>query len=108
NPDVVVKRGSVEEWYLLNASMEAHAFHIHQMSFVLEKSDAGIPVTVDTAFVRIGRLLPNHRYPNYPLIKPSITKILLDFRHVPRGTFVFHCHMLFHEDAGMMAIIKVV
>ncbi|HYL27566.1 MAG TPA: multicopper oxidase domain-containing protein [Candidatus Nitrosotalea sp.] len=34
--------------------------------------------------------------------------MLLDFRHVPRGTFVFHCHMLFHEDRGMMAIIKVV
>ncbi len=108
NPDVVVKRGSVEEWYLLNASMEAHAFHIHQMSFVLEKSGDGIPLTVDTAFVPIGKLLPNRRYPNYPLIKPTITKILLDFRHVPRGTFVFHCHMLFHEDAGMMAIIKVV
>jgi FtsP/CotA-like multicopper oxidase with cupredoxin domain len=34
--------------------------------------------------------------------------VLLDFRHVPRGTFVFHCHMLFHEDNGMMAIIRVV
>jgi FtsP/CotA-like multicopper oxidase with cupredoxin domain len=108
NADVVVKRGAIEEWYLINASMEAHAFHIHQMSFVLEKNSSGIPVTVDTAFVPVGRLLPNVRYPNYPLIKPAITKILLDFRHVPRGTFVFHCHMLFHEDAGMMAIVKVV
>jgi FtsP/CotA-like multicopper oxidase with cupredoxin domain len=108
NADVVVKRGSVEEWYLINAAMESHAFHIHQMAFVLEKSGEGIPLTVDTAFVPVGRLLPNRRDPNYPLIKPSITKLLLDFRNVPRGTFVFHCHMLFHEDAGMMAIIKVV
>jgi FtsP/CotA-like multicopper oxidase with cupredoxin domain len=59
-------------------------------------------------FVPIGTLLPNKKDPNYPLVKPRITKILLDFRHVPRGTFVFHCHMLFHEDRGMMAIIKVV
>ena len=34
NADVVVKRGTIEEWYLINATMESHAFHIHQMSFV--------------------------------------------------------------------------
>ncbi|MBV8283850.1 MAG: multicopper oxidase domain-containing protein, partial [Candidatus Eremiobacteraeota bacterium] len=39
---------------------------------------------------------------------PSRTRLLLDFRNVPRGTFVFHCHMLFHEDRGMMGIIRVV
>ena len=105
---MVVKAGTIEEWYLINATMESHVFHIHQMAYVQEKSPAGIPVTVDTTFVPVGKLLPNPRDPNYPLVKPSITKILLDFRHVPKGTFVFHCHMLFHEDNGMMAIIKVV
>jgi FtsP/CotA-like multicopper oxidase with cupredoxin domain len=108
NADVVVKKGSVEEWYLVNATMESHAFHIHQMTFVQETSPAGIPLTVDTVFVPIGTLLPNKKDPNYPLVKPRITKILLDFRNVPRGTFVFHCHMLFHEDRGMMAIVRVV
>jgi suppressor of ftsI len=106
--DIVVKRGSVEEWYLINATMESHAFHIHQMTFVQENDGSGVPVTADTVLVRVGSLLPNKRDPNYPLVKPRITKILLDFRNVPRGTFVFHCHMLFHEDRGMMAIIKVV
>ncbi len=108
NADIVVKKGSVEEWYLVNATMEAHAFHIHQMTFVQETSPAGIPLTRDTVFVPIGELLPNRRDPNYPLVRPRITKILLDFRNVPRGTFVFHCHMLFHEDRGMMAVIRVV
>jgi len=108
NPDIVVKRGTIEEWYLINTTMESHAFHIHQMTFVQEKSWAGVPVTTDTVFVPVGSLLPNPRDPNYPLVKPRITKILLDFRNVPRGTFVFHCHMLFHEDRGMMAIVKVV
>ena len=106
--DIVVKRGSVEEWYLVNATMESHAFHIHQMTFVQENDGSGMPVTTDTVLVRVGSLLPNRRDPNYPLVKPRITKILLDFRNVPRGTFVFHCHMLFHEERGMMAIIKVV
>ncbi len=108
NPDVVVKRGSIEEWYLVNTTMESHAFHIHQMTFVQENGWGGIPITSDTVFVRVGSLWPNRRDPNYPLVKPRITKILLDFRNVPRGTFVFHCHMLFHEDRGMMGMIKVV
>ncbi|MBV8530552.1 MAG: multicopper oxidase domain-containing protein [Candidatus Eremiobacteraeota bacterium] len=108
NPDITVKRGSIEEWYLINATMESHAFHIHQMAFVQERTVAGTPLMAYTVFVPVGTLLPNPRDPNYPLVKPRITKILLDFRHVPRGTFVFHCHMLFHEDHGMMATIRVV
>ncbi len=108
NADIVVKRGTIEEWYLINATMESHAFHIHQMAFVQERAVPGIPLMADTVFVPVGELLPNPSDPNYPLVKPRITKILLDFRHVPRGTFVFHCHMLFHEDRGMMATIRVV
>jgi FtsP/CotA-like multicopper oxidase with cupredoxin domain len=107
NPDVVVRAGTIEEWYLINATMEAHAFHIHQMTFVDENSREGLPLTRDTVFVPVGSLMPNPRDPAYPLVRPAITRILLDFRHVPRGTFVFHCHMLFHEDHGMMATIRV-
>lgn len=107
NPDIVVKAGTIEEWYLINTTMETHVFHIHQMAFVEEKSRAGVPMTVDDAFVPIGTLLANPSDPNYPLVQPSITKVILDFRHVPRGTFVFHCHMLFHEDAGMMGTVRV-
>jgi FtsP/CotA-like multicopper oxidase with cupredoxin domain len=106
--DIVVKQGSIEEWWLINTTMESHGFHIHQMAFVQERSPMGVPVTLDTAFVPVGKLLANPRDPEYPLVKPSITKVLLDFRHVPKGTFVFHCHMLFHEDHGMMGVIRVV
>lgn len=107
NPEIVVKAGTIEEWDLFNATMEAHAFHIHQMSFVQEDAAADVPLTVDSVFVPVGTLLPNRNDPNYPLVKPSVTKLLMDFRHVRRGTFVFHCHMLFHEDHGMMAVIRV-
>ena len=107
NPDIVVKQGTIEVWYLINTTLETHAFHIHQMAFVEERDYAGVPVAVDTTFLPIGKLLPNPHDPNFPLIKPSITRVILDFRHVPRGTFVFHCHMLFHEDHGMMGVIRV-
>ncbi|HET6893773.1 MAG TPA: multicopper oxidase family protein [Candidatus Baltobacteraceae bacterium] len=106
-PDVVVHRGTIEEWYLFNASLEPHTFHIHQMAFVAEDEQPQ-PVMLDTVLVPTGSILPNKADPNYPLIKPGLTKVLLDFRNVPRGTFVFHCHMLFHEDRGMMGIIKVI
>lgn len=107
NPDIVVKQGTIEVWYLINATLETHDFHIHQMKFVQERDYSGMPMMVDTVFQPLGKLLPNPRDPDYPLIQPSITKVILDFRHVPKGTFVFHCHMLSHEDAGMMGVIRV-
>lgn len=106
--DIVVKQGTIEEWYLFNATLETHDFHIHQMAFVEERSYEGSPLTVDTAFLHVGRTLRNPRDPNYPLVVPSVTKLILDFRHVPKGSFVFHCHMLFHEDRGMMGVVRVI
>lgn len=105
--DIVVKQGSIEEWYLFNATPETHTFHIHQMAFAAE-DETPVPVMHDTVVVPPGRMLPNSGDPNFPLVKPSRTRILLDFRHVPRGEFVYHCHMLLHEDNGMMGIIHVI
>jgi FtsP/CotA-like multicopper oxidase with cupredoxin domain len=104
-PDIVVKRGTIEEWYLFNATIMPHSFHIHQMDFVTE--DQTPPVILDTVLLPVGQLLPNKSDPEYPFIKPGLTRVLLDFRNVRRGTFVFHCHMLFHEDRGMMGVIRV-
>jgi FtsP/CotA-like multicopper oxidase with cupredoxin domain len=107
--DITVKRGSIEEWYIVNATMESHTFHIHQMSFVqLDGGPEGVPITIDDMWDPVGKLLPNPKDRNFPLVKPSVVRVLMDFRNVPRGTFVFHCHMLFHEDRGMMGVIRVV
>lgn len=105
--DIVVKQGAIEEWYLFNATPTEHTFHIHQMAFAAEDEQPD-PVMLDTVFIPPGRMVPNPRDLNFDLIKPSVTKILLDFRHVPRGEFVYHCHLLFHEDNGMMGVIRVI
>ena len=34
-PDIVVRQGDVEDWIIENRSMELHAFHIHQIHFML-------------------------------------------------------------------------
>ena len=42
-------------------------------------------------------------------IIPSQMKVLIDFRDPTiRGTFLFHCHILDHEDGGMMAKVAVI
>jgi FtsP/CotA-like multicopper oxidase with cupredoxin domain len=107
NADIVVKHGTIEEWYLFNEMLDAHAFHIHQMAFAEENDPSGVPVMLDTVFVPPATALPNPKDPAYPIDKLALVKVVLDFRHVRRGTFVFHCHILAHEDNGMMGTIRV-
>jgi len=107
HPDIIVKQGTVEEWYLINATTDRHSFHIHQMSFVAERGAGGFPTSLDVVNVPSGSVRPNPSDPNRPLVHPTITKVLLDFRHIAKGTFLFHCHMLYHEDHGMMGIVRV-
>ncbi|HEY4441785.1 MAG TPA: multicopper oxidase domain-containing protein [Candidatus Elarobacter sp.] len=114
-PWIRVPQHAVEEWYLYNATPEIHAFHIHQLSFVAEYSpfEATNPyqqVFLDTIALPAAHITrPGVTPPgSYPVITPSLTKILIDFRNVDPGVFVFHCHMLFHEDHGMMGIVEVV
>ncbi|MDB5028423.1 MAG: multicopper oxidase, type 2 [Candidatus Eremiobacteraeota bacterium] len=113
-PWVQVHQNDVEQWYLYNATGEIHAFHIHQLTFVALKSpfESTNPyqqVFLDTIGLPAGQLTNPQTPPqnSLPLITPSLTKILIDFRHVDPGVFVFHCHMLFHEDHGMMGVVEV-
>ena len=42
--------------------------------------------------------------PDYPTVK-----LRMDFRNPDIvGTFVYHCHILEHEDGGMMGVIQVI
>ncbi|MBD5633498.1 MAG: multicopper oxidase family protein [Candidatus Eremiobacteraeota bacterium] len=102
-PLFVARSGTVEEWTLQNLTQEVHTFHTHQVHFVVEREN-GVLVPparrhwLDTFNVPYER---NHR--------PGSVQILVDFRDpVVRGTFVFHCHILDHEDGGMMAKVRVV
>jgi hypothetical protein len=42
-----------------------------------------------------------------PVIPYPQVQLLMDFRGFVVGDFVFHCHILGHEDLGMMAIEQV-
>jgi FtsP/CotA-like multicopper oxidase with cupredoxin domain len=101
-PDIVVKQGDVEDWIIENRSNELHDFHIHQLHFELVAWD-GQPV--NEPFLRDTVNVPYFK--NRMLQYPSV-RLRMDFRD-PNivGTFVYHCHLLEHEDGGMMGRIEV-
>jgi FtsP/CotA-like multicopper oxidase with cupredoxin domain len=101
-PDIIVNQGDVEDWIIENRSSELHDFHIHQLHFQLVDW-SGIPV--NEPFLRDTVNVPyyNGRTLQYPSVR-----LRMDFRD-PNivGTFVYHCHLLEHEDGGMMGRIRV-
>jgi FtsP/CotA-like multicopper oxidase with cupredoxin domain len=103
-PAFVARAGTVEEWDVVNDTDEVHDFHIHQVHFAVEGVNGVANATrhwVDTASV------PS-RIHHFAGTEPSHMRILVDFRNpIVRGTFLFHCHILDHEDRGMMAKIEV-
>jgi FtsP/CotA-like multicopper oxidase with cupredoxin domain len=101
-PNVVVQQGDVEDWIIENRSTELHAFHIHQIHFML-MDWTGMPV--NEPFLRDTVNIPY--YSDRMLQYPSV-RLRMDFRDPNTvGTFVYHCHLLEHEDGGMMGTIRV-
>jgi len=91
DPMVRVHVGSYQHWRIVNETREIHPFHIHQVHF-LAYSENGVRLAnrewVDTVNVPYG----------------GSVDVIMDFTDpVIRGMSVFHCHLLNHEDKGMMA-----
>jgi suppressor of ftsI len=93
--DTEVELGDLEEWTVRNDSDEDHTFHIHQTDFqVVEDNGKPVPFT-------------GYRETMNVLRRGSV-KLLIPFTDpVIVGKFVYHCHILNHEDNGMMATIVV-
>jgi FtsP/CotA-like multicopper oxidase with cupredoxin domain len=101
-PNIVAQQGTVEDWIIENRSRELHAFHIHQLHFLLLEY-MGRQINED--FLRDTVNVPF--YDGRTLSYPSI-RLRMDFRDPNTvGTFVYHCHLLEHEDKGMMGSIQV-
>ncbi len=100
--DSTIQSGTVEQWTINNATAELHVFHIHQTDFQVVSIN-GVPQDFTGHQDNIN--VP-FQTPGGP---PGSVKILIDFRD-PNivGKFVYHCHILEHEDGGMMSIAEVV
>ena len=101
-PVITTKVGAVEDWIIENRALETHAFHIHQIHFLVTEID-GKPVKDQD--LRDTIEIPFWEGPGHPY---HSVKGRFDFRDPTiAGTFVFHCHILLHEDLGMMHKILV-
>lgn len=85
--------GTYEHWRIVNATAELHPMHIHQVHFLAfaeNQRPVVDPVWLDTVNVPVG----------------GSVDVIMDFTDpVIRGMSLFHCHLLNHEDKGMMAKI---
>ena len=91
--DTTVAAGTVEEWVLVNRSPMDHPFHLHvwPMQLIAENGRA-----LETAALR--------DVVNVPANGQCTVRIAFqDFT----GRSVYHCHILDHEDLGMMGVIEV-
>ena len=91
--DVHARLGDTEEWRITNASKEQHPFHIHINDFEVISVN-GKPYRArslqDTVPLPVGGTV---------IIRQRFTQF--------SGKFVYHCHILAHEDNGMMGLIEV-
>lgn len=93
--DTRISLGAVELWTIKNDSDELHDFHIHQGGFQLVEIN-GVPQPLDGYYDTV----------NLP-VRGEI-KIIIPFTDsTDIGKFVYHCHLLSHEDKGMMATVEV-
>jgi FtsP/CotA-like multicopper oxidase with cupredoxin domain len=101
-PVITTHVGAVEDWIVENRTLETHAFHMHQIHFLLTEVDGKPVVNQD---LRDTIEIPFWEGPGHPYHR---VKMRMDFRDPQiAGTFVFHCHVLLHEDLGMMHKILV-
>lgn len=106
--DITTYEGALEEWTIENHAEEAHVFHIHQIHFLLLQKD-GVKVSDDEKQIYDTIVIPAYDgkkdaagNPIYPSVR-----VRMDFHETKPGTFVYHCHILEHEDKGMMGVIQV-
>ena len=97
--DEVVHVGNTEIWEVHSSQPIPHSFHIHDVQFrILTVDGAPSPPQLagpkDTIY-----LMPNVRY-----------RLLVRFEDYsdPAVPFMYHCHMLLHEDEGMMGQFVVI
>ncbi|MBE9376174.1 multicopper oxidase family protein [Saccharopolyspora sp. HNM0983] len=91
--DQLVRFGTVEEWTVVNTTPMTHPFHLHVWPFVVLATSDNAPLSGTPQDVV---LVPPQGW----------VRLRIPFTAYP-GRSVFHCHILDHEDAGMMATIQV-
>ena len=113
----LVKLNTCEEWIIYNYTNIAHPFHIHMAPFqvveIYNPTHAEEPIKYDPETAPWNDTFEIPPFKFYPVTEtepakevPGYLKIRLRFTDF-WGKYVFHCHLLAHEDQGMMQTIHV-
>jgi len=94
--DEYVGANTVEIWNIRNMSPMAHPFHAHATQYqILDRN--GVPASG----VDLG-------WKDTFLVDPGESvRVIAKFEEVNQGDYMYHCHILEHEDAGMMGYFRV-
>ena len=99
--------GSTEVWEFYNATADAHPVHVHEVMFeVLDRQ----PITIDEVTQQVQvepGSVPTLREPRESGLKDTVIAYpqqvtRIKARFLKAGQFVWHCHILEHEDNEMM------
>ncbi|MDO5663142.1 MAG: multicopper oxidase domain-containing protein [Brachybacterium sp.] len=91
--DAEIPSGSTEIWSVRNIHTEPHNFHVHGVQFRVLAIDGDAPPPQLAGFKDTVYVAPRQR-----------VRLLLEFpdHPDPEHPYMYHCHLLRHEDAGMM------
>lgn len=92
--DLGVAHGAIEEWTIVNESPMDHPFHLHVWPMQLVEVDGAALAAAD---VDVRDVVPARAR--------STTVVRIAFGGLT-GRTVYHCHILDHEDHGMMGVIE--
>jgi len=107
-PAITVKAGTTEEWVIENWTNELHTFHIHQLHFRVLDID-GEPVAPPALLdvVEVPYATATGLHSKSGPVRPGRVRVRMTFPADLAGDIPFHCHLVDHEDNGMMAVLRV-
>ncbi len=94
--DELVEAGATEIWEITNISPVPHPFHAHAIQWQVLDRNNSQPTGAELG------------WKDTVLVNPGESvRIIGRFEPVNFGKYVYHCHILEHEDAGMMGVFEV-
>ena len=102
-----VKLGTLEKWRFINTTEDAHPMHLHLVQFqILHRQGFDAGEFTKGILKPVGPLrLPSAGeagWKDTAVVSPNDMLTLLIRFEAYTGRYVFHCHMLEHEDNDMM------
>jgi FtsP/CotA-like multicopper oxidase with cupredoxin domain len=90
--------GSKEIWTITNSTQLEHSFHLHDVPYQLISINGETPTGVELGW-----------YDTYEVVGGGSIEIAMEFTDFSDDTYMYmlHCHLLQHEDEGMMASLMV-